>query len=136
MQGVTLILMLKNDGIIEKELATVKISKNGEVLRSMHVTGNDGDLTVHLYVTVCGDLKDWEFEAVYDYYDTGIYDGLDLEITEIQDDINPVWDISFPYIDNAETLAKKCEGILNLHKRDQTFWKNQLQQTHNYQELS
>ena len=118
MQGFGVILMLKKDGVIEKELSTVKIEKNGELLRNMFVTEDGGELTARMFVTVWGKLADWEFEAVYDFYDMEVFDGLGLAVSEAPGDVNPVWEIAFPYIDDPDRLSAKAEGILNLHKRE------------------
>ena len=117
MQDFTVILMLKKDDVIEREISTVKIARHGELLRNMYVTEDDG-LTARMFVQAPGELKDWEFQAVYDYYDTEIYEGLGLTVTETPGDDNPVWEIAFPYIEAPERLADKVLGILNLHKRE------------------
>ena len=118
MQEFAVILMLKRDGVIERELSTVKIFKNGDLLRNMYVTEDDGALTVRMFVQAPGELKDWEFQAIYDYYDTEIFDGLGLTVNESPGDDNPVWEITFPYFDDPERLADKAVGILNLHRRE------------------
>jgi hypothetical protein len=110
--------MLKQNGIIERELCTVRIAKNGGLLRNMFVTEDGGVLNAHMYVTVEEELRDWEYQAVYDHYDIEVYDGLGLTVTEAPGDDNPVWEVVFPYLEDAEKLAAKAEGILNLHKRE------------------
>lgn len=118
MQGFAVILMLKKDGIIERELCTVRIAGNGGLLRNMYVTDENGELTARMFVTVEKELEDWEFEAIYDHYETEVFDGLGLSVSEAHGDVNPVWEIAFPYLEDPEKLAAKADGILNLHKRE------------------
>ena len=118
MQEFAVILMLKRGGVIERELTTVKIAKHGDLLHSMYVTEEGGALTARMLVQAPGELRDWEFQAVYDYYDMEIFEGLGLEVSEAPGGDNPVWEITFPYVEDADKLADKAAGILNIHKRE------------------
>lgn len=118
MQDLVVILMLKRGGVIEKELGSVKIGRHGNLLHNVYVTEEeDAAMLVRLFITVERDLADWEFQAVFDHYDTEIYDGLDLTVTEVTGEDNPVWEISFALPD-LERLGVKIMGILNLHSRE------------------
>ena len=118
MQGFVAVLTLKKDGIIEKELTNIKIEKDSGLLRDIYVVEEVGELLVRMFVTVEKKLEDWEFEALYDYYDMEVFEGLDLTINEAPGDLNPVWEINFPFIEETQRLEAKINGVLNLHGRE------------------
>lgn len=113
-------MMLKDEetGVLEKELAVLDPGKDGGLLSAAYAVTAAGALEVRMFVTTGRDVLDWEYEAIYDYYDAGIFDGLGLEVTESPSGSNPVWEIRFPYVEDPNRLSSKLQGILALHKRE------------------
>lgn len=72
------------------------------------------EIMVNLYLTT-KDVEDWEFEALFDYYDTGIYKGLVVGVEEIDDDYNPTWLLKFKYNENRQEMEAYINQIIGLH---------------------
>lgn len=120
MQEFAVILMLRNvvTGVLEREMCRIPIVAHGALVQNAYVTEDGGTLTARLILTVDGSIKDWEYEAIYDYYDTETFAGLGLVITEKPEFDNPAWEFSFPFIEDDNRLADKINGIIHLHSRE------------------
>ena len=70
-----------------------------------------------MVVTTEEDVLDWEFQAVFDYYDTEIYEG-QASVSEFEGEANPAWEIVFSYADDASVLTDKITRLLKLHKEE------------------
>jgi hypothetical protein len=60
-------------------------------------------------------VEDWEFDAIYDYYDTQTVLAEAESIAEEEDCYNPTWIVTFDFIDNIEKMEQKIQKILDLH---------------------
>ena len=71
MDETVIVIMLKDEttGFLEKELDSYTLAENSELIFSIYAEGRD-EKTVTLRLTCGRTLEDWEYEAVYDYYDT------------------------------------------------------------------
>jgi hypothetical protein len=112
--------MLRNGitGVLEREMCRIPIEAHGSLVQNAYVTEDGGVFTIRLILTVDGGIKDWEYEAIYDYYDPGTFAGLGLEITEKPEFDNPAWEFAFPFIEDEDRLAGKINGIIHLHSRE------------------
>ena len=74
MDETVIVIMLKDEttGFLEKELDSYTLAENSELIFSIYAEGRD-EKTVTLRLTCGRTLEDWEYEAVYDYYDTTYY---------------------------------------------------------------
>lgn len=115
MQDSTVILMSKNKetGVLEKELCTLSLYENAYFLSNIFAVQEEDGLCVHLFATCERDVLDWEFQAIYDYYDTDVFSG--AEVMEKEDCDNPTWEIIFPYIEDENKLAAKVNSLLAAH---------------------
>ena len=69
-------------------------------------------------ITCDRDVEDWEFDAVYDYYDAeAILEEVEL-IEEEDECFNPTWNIKFSFIDDISIMESKIKRILSIHKKE------------------
>ena len=61
------------------------------------------------------DLADWEFSAVFDYYDSEPLLGACLSVTEDESGYNPIWEVVFEFSENQEIMQERLGQILALH---------------------
>lgn len=121
MEETYLVLMLKDKetGFLDKELSAYKIGDNEDLIVNIFVTEEEDDkLIVHLKITTDKDCEDWEFDAIYDYYDNAIYDGLILSFSEETEVYNPTFLLTFEYNDNDSEMENFIRKILALHKNE------------------
>ena len=67
-------------------------------------------------ITIDKEIEDWEFDAIYDYYDMETLLPFVTYIEEESDCYNPTWIISFDFIDSEEAMEEKISNLLALHK--------------------
>lgn len=119
MDETVIVIMLKDEttGFLEKELDSYTLPENSELIFSVYAEGQE-DKTVVLRLTCGRALEDWEFEAVYDYYDTEPVGALVDEIAEEDGHYEPVWTVRFPFEPEREKMEEKLSGILEAHKTE------------------
>lgn len=123
MEPMVVMLMEKEQdtGYLTKEIGSYRIMEGGQYIDSIYLTNKEGERTVHLRLTTDRDLEDWEYEAVFDYYDTEVF-GQQIrsivEVVEVEEEFNPVWEITFPFIDSQEGMETMLERILTIHKTE------------------
>ncbi|MFI3230665.1 MAG: DUF6762 family protein [bacterium] len=122
-----IVIMLKDNktGLFIKELQTLNISKNEDFLLNVYAVQDDL-INIYVKITTNRDVLDWEFNAIYDYYDKDIFlevlDNKNNNILEQEEEYNPTWELSFEYKQeydqNVEILTEKINNILDLHKNE------------------
>lgn len=115
------VIMLKDNktGFLDKEIASLSITENEEFIVNIFAAENEaGNIQLHFKLTTDRDLEDWEFSAVFDYYDIEVFNGIVNSVSEIDDDYNPTWEIVLDYVDDKETMENKIIEILRLHKNE------------------
>lgn len=119
MEETIIVIMLKdkNTGFLEKELLSLDLTENVEYIVNIFALDEEDGRKLHIKLSTKRDVLDWEYSAIYDYYDTDCFGGL-AEAREADDDYNPVWEIVTDYVDDAEALEKKTAEILAVHKHE------------------
>jgi len=117
MDETIIVIMLKNErtGFLEKELGSFKVERHDELIYNTYAEQNDNGYTVYMKLTCDRDVEDWEFNAIYDYYDTQTVLAKADSISEDDDCYNPTWTITFKYTDNVEKMEELIQQILDLH---------------------
>lgn len=119
MEETVLVIMLKdsNTGLFQKELGTYKIDDT-ELIYNIFAFEKEEKYYVNLKLTTDKELNDWEYEAVFDYYDE---ETILPYVTSIKEDVNcynPAWDIELDFFENTEEMEKKINCLLKLHKTE------------------
>jgi len=117
----SLIIAVKKNGVIERELCTAKIEESpyNDLLDGIFVEeSNGGQLTVKVMLTTPseGELADWQYEAAFDYYNTGVFAETKVRVAEDTDAINPRWEISFPFCEKE--FERKIAEIITIHGKE------------------
>lgn len=70
MEETLIVVMLKDvDGFLDKELGSYKVEDEHGYIYNTYAIEEDGKYMIYLKLTCDRDVDDWEFEAIYDYYD-------------------------------------------------------------------
>ncbi len=112
------VIMQKNKktGLFEKELTSIKIFDYEDYLLNVYAQKSDESLNLHIKLTIDRDISDWEYNAIFDYYDTDIFKDKYI-ISEVLDEYNPAWEVIIKYT-QEELLEKTINEILALHKAE------------------
>lgn len=116
-----IVIMQKNDvtGLFEKELVCLNIKENDEYILNIYAMKDSEEiLKLYLKITTKEDVQDWEYNAIYDYYDTSIFEGIALDTIENEEEYNPTWEVILKYIDDEFELEKIINKVLFLHKKE------------------
>jgi hypothetical protein len=111
MEASALVLMKREEGILTSELGSYEIESGIELVYKAYVE-ND---TVKLFLTTDRDVEDWEYNEVYDSYETDALNDKGYEVEEVDDEFNPVWCISFKYEDEHELMESALNEIIAFH---------------------
>lgn len=113
---IVIMIKEKQTGFLEKELASCTVKKYDNLLLNAFAEAIEGDLFVTLRLTCPRDVQDWEFDAIFDHYETEIYDALAVDCTEAADCFNPTWALRFPYDEGS--LETTVNRLLELHHQE------------------
>ena len=118
MEETVIVIMLKDaeTGFLEKELGAYSVSENGELIFNIYAEGEEKKVTMRL--TCDRELQDWEYDAVYDYYDTETVGALVDSIEEEDGHYDPVWVVTFPFAEKQDVMEEKLTAILGAHKEE------------------
>ena len=119
-QETVFVIMLKNKetGFLEKELGSLNINKNDEYIVNLFVLKEDDGKKLHLRISTDRDVEDWEYGAIFDNYNYDSYGDNVIEIDEIDNDYNPVWEIVIDYDDNLSVVEERGAEILDIHSNE------------------
>ena len=121
MEETVIVIMLKDKetGFLDKELGSYKVESNETMIYNTFASEKeDGTYEVTMKLTCDRDVEDWEFEAIYDYYDSETLMPAITSIIEEEDCFNPTWSITFDFIENVEDMENKISEILALHVQE------------------
>ena len=110
--------MEQETGFLEKELGSLNINKNDEYIVNLFVLKEDDGKKLHLRISTDRDVEDWEYGAIFDNYNYDSYGDNVIEIDEIDNDYNPVWEIVIDYDDNLSVVEERVAEILDIHSNE------------------
>lgn len=116
-----IVIMQKNkkNGFLEKELASLNINRNENFIVNLFALEDEnGKMKMHIKLSTDRDVADWEYSAVFDYYDTDIFSERVENINEVDDLYNPAWEIIFDYDEDIISMEDKIIGLLDIHKKE------------------
>lgn len=64
------------------------------------------------------DVEDWEYNAILDYYDMETVKPFVDSIEELEEEYNPVWLVTFPFLENQQEMEQKLCTILQAHQKE------------------
>ncbi len=119
MEETVIVIMLKDaeTGFLEKEMGSFSLAENGELIFNIYAEG-DAEKTVVLRLTCDRELQDWEYDAVYDYYDTETISALVDSVEEEDGHYDPVWIVRFPFTEEQDVMEENLNNILDAHKKE------------------
>lgn len=120
MEDCAIVIMLKNKetGFLEKELGFCTLNGNETLIDTIYGEEENGSYKVILKLICDKEVSDWEYDAIYDYYDS---DNLLTQANSVEEEIevyNPTWKVCFDFIENTYLLSEKINSLVNLHKKE------------------
>ena len=118
MEDTVIVIMLKDaeTGFLEKELGAYTLPENGGLVFNIYAEGEEKNVVLRL--TCDRELQDWEYDAVYDYYDPETVGALVDSIEEEDGHYDPVWVAHFPFAEEQDVMEEKLRAILDAHQEE------------------
>ena len=96
--------------MLDDEMVRLEIAEYGNYVESIRANRDGEGYEICIKIKADRDLADWEFNAIFDYYDEEVFEGMAKSITECDDCHVPTWEIAIAYNENfGETLAEILE---------------------------
>ncbi|MCL2593219.1 MAG: hypothetical protein FWD82_07615 [Defluviitaleaceae bacterium] len=120
MEDTFIVIMLKNSqtGFLETELGSYKVAENENLIHNIYVLENNSKKEVYMRLSVCRELLDWEFSAVFDYYDIDVFKDIAIKVIEDDEGYNPIWEVVFEFTENDDEMERIIENILKIHRTE------------------
>ncbi|MDO4300876.1 MAG: hypothetical protein Q4D26_05735 [Clostridia bacterium] len=119
MEETIIVIMLKdkNTGFLEKEIASLDITENVEYIVNIFAVDEEEGRKLHIKLSTERNVEDWEYSAIYDYYDTECFAGR-AEVIDADDDYNPVWEVVIDYKEDIAVLEDNVAELLAIHRKE------------------
>lgn len=117
MEEAAIVLMLKEkeSGFLTKELGCYTVSGKESLLDRIYAEETDDGIVVHMALGCEKEAEDWEYDAIFDYYDADALQDVVDTVAEEEGHLNPVWVVTFPFQDEAEAMERRLSAILQAH---------------------
>jgi len=119
--GSMVIMVMKKDritGFFEKEIGSYTIENNGELIEGVYLYSEDDKDIINLRLTVERDVEDWEFSAIFEEYDMTDLEQYINTFSELDEFYNPVWEVTFDFVDNQNAMERILDTIIAKHKQE------------------
>jgi hypothetical protein len=115
-----IIIMLKDKatGFLDKELGSLDIKEGEDYLVNIYAMDTEEGRRLYVKLSTERDVADWEYSAIYDYYDTECFNTAALSVAECDDDYNPVWEVVCEYSEDMSENETKVAELLVRHKAE------------------
>ena len=114
----TVIVVMTKDvrtGFLEKELLSFRLMVHEELLVNIFALEAADGWRLCMKVSTGRDVEDWQFDAIYDYYDTGVFVQAGAVAEEEADCHNPTWALAFACPDNLDDAGRIVADLLRIH---------------------
>lgn len=113
----TLIIMLKNKetGFLEKEIASCSLNGFAGLVSNAYAEDEDDNIKTTLDITCGRELEDWEYDAVFDYYDEQSLAPFVSSFCELDGGHNPAWRATIINEGGQSVLENSVLELLKAH---------------------
>lgn len=120
MEDTVIVIMLKNPetGFLESEIGSYKIADDDELIYNIFAVEENGSVKTHIKLTIDKEIEDWEYPAIFDYYDTEVFEAIGVSAQEDDNGYDPMWEIVFDFDDNIAVMEERISNILKMHKSE------------------
>lgn len=108
----SLVLMEKDkeNNLFLRELGSYEVNDGAEYITKMYYDGEK----VNVYFDTNKDVEEWEYTALFDLFDDEAFENEGYEIEEVEDEYNPTWKVTFPYIEEHMAMQEKLNSLCDL----------------------
>lgn len=100
----------KDNKFFTRELGSYKVNEGAEYITKMYYDGE----RVNVFFDTKKDVEEWEYTAIFDYFDYESFTERGYIIEDIDDEYNPTWLVKFEFLSKHEDMEKKLDELCNL----------------------
>lgn len=117
MEEAAIVLMLKEkeSGFLTKELGCYTVNGKESLLDRIYGEETADGIVVYMALGCEKEAEDWEYDAIFDYYDADVLQDLVDTVEEEEGHLNPVWIVTFPFLEETEAMEQRLSAILQTH---------------------
>jgi hypothetical protein len=108
----SLILMERDSetGFVTKEVGSFQVSEGAVYVKKFYIKGEK----IYLTFDTNKDVEEWEYSAVYDMFNYGVFEEEGFEIEDVEDEYNPTFLVKFKYIDDYDYIRERLEHCIDI----------------------
>lgn len=115
---IVIMLKDKNTGFLEKELGSYAVDDKYNLIYNTFASEEDGQLFAYMKLSCGRDVEDWEYDAIFDYYDSETVMNAAVSVEEEDGEYNPLWIVKFAFEEDIDKMEEHIEKLLVLHKKE------------------
>ncbi|MBU3190646.1 hypothetical protein K9O30_02060 [Clostridium bowmanii] len=116
MQFSSLVLMEvdKETNQFVKELGSFEASEGAQFVTKLNYYGE----SINLYFDTQVDVEEWQYTAIYDYFNEEAFTSKGYSIEVVDDEYNPTWLVKFEYSKDHNVVSDAIIEICELIKQE------------------
>ncbi len=104
----------KETGYIKKELGSFEVTEGAVYVTKLY----EIDGIVYLYFDTERDVEEWEYSAIYDLFNTEVFEEAGFKITEDDDEYNPTFILEMPYKEEHAEMKELLDRAVELIEQE------------------
>lgn len=104
----------KETGYIKKELGSFEVTEGAVYVTKLY----EIDGIVYLYFDTERDVEEWEYSAIYDLFNTEVFEEAGFKITEDDDEYNPTFILEMPYKEEHAEMKELLDIAVELIEQE------------------
>lgn len=112
----SLVIMEKDreTGYIKKELGSFEVTEGAVYVTKLY----EIDGIVYLYFDTHKDVEEWEYSAIYDLFNTEVFQEAGFKISEDDEEYNPTFILEMPYKEEHSEMKELLDKAVELIEQE------------------
>lgn len=112
----SLVIMEKDreTGYIKKELGSFEVTEGAVYVTKLY----EIDGIVYLYFDTHKDVEEWEYSAIYDLFNTEVFQESGFKISEDDEEYNPTYILEMPYKEEHSEMKELLDKAVELIEQE------------------
>ena len=112
----SLVIMEKDreTGYIKKELGSFEVTEGAVYVTKLY----EIDGVVYLYFDTDRDVEEWEYSAIYDLFNTEVFEEAGFKISEDDEEYNPTFILEMPYKEEHAEMKELLDKAVELIEQE------------------
>lgn len=104
----------KETGYIKKELGSFEVTEGAVYVTKLY----EIDGIVYLYFDTERDVEEWEYSAIYDLFNTAVFEEAGFKISEDDEEYNPTFILEMPYKEEHTEMKELLDRAVELIEQE------------------